>query len=68
MLIRLHLATASGISQRTILEFENENRLPYTKTARAISESLKKLGIVFVDGVDGQYDACVSILSIKVEK
>lgn len=46
---RAHLAGASQVSERTIVDFERGARVPQASTKLALKTALEKAGIEFID-------------------
>lgn len=47
---RKELAEASGLNERTIIDFERGARTPHDNNLRSIKQSLENQGVVFKDG------------------
>jgi transcriptional regulator with XRE-family HTH domain len=43
------LATASKVATKTIVDFEQENRVPYERTLRDIRAALESAGVTFTN-------------------
>ena len=49
---RRHLAEASQVSERTLIDFERSARTPHRRTLVDLRRALEEAGIIFIDQTD----------------
>ncbi len=49
---RRHLAEASQVSERTLIDFERSARSPHRRTLVDLRRALEEAGIIFIDQID----------------